>query len=162
MRRARGVGGTSSYELQRCRFLAPDGAGTRARNDTMTSLRVLVADDDKMLSQMLCTILREAGHTASPAFDSVQAMMLAMRQPAPNLVLLDISMPGGSGLDLLTKLKNSTKTKSIPVIVISGNTETQTPDQARTLGAARFVPKPVDPTTLLQVIGEVMEEGRTP
>jgi DNA-binding response OmpR family regulator len=128
----------------------------------MTSLRVLVADDDKMLSQMLCTILREAGHKPTPAFDSVQAMMHAMRQPAPHLVLLDIAMPGGSGLDLLTKLKKSTKTKDIPIIVISGNTETQTPEHARTLGAARFVPKPVDPGTLLQVISEVMEEGGTP
>lgn len=125
----------------------------------MKSLRVLVADDDKILSTMLCSVLRQAGHKPIPAFDSVQAMMMAMKAPVPDLVLLDIAMPGGSGLSMLTKLKNSTKTADIPVIVISGNTEQQTPDSARNLGAARFVPKPVDPSMLLQIIREVMEEG---
>lgn len=125
----------------------------------MKALKVLVADDDKMLSQMLCSVLRQAGHKPIPAFDSVQAMMIAMRPPMPDLVLLDISMPGGSGLNMLTRLKNSSKTGDIPVIVISGNTEQQTPDDARKLGAARFVPKPVDPSMLLQIIREVMEEG---
>ena len=72
----------------------------------MKALRVLVADDDKMLSQMLCSVLRQAGHKPTPAFDSVQALMNAMRQPVPDLVLLDIAMPGGSGLDMLSKLKN--------------------------------------------------------
>jgi CheY-like chemotaxis protein len=125
----------------------------------MKALNVLVADDDMILSQMLCSVLRQAGHKPLPAFDSVQAMMIAMRAPVPDLVLLDISMPGGSGLNMLTRLKNSSKTGNIPVIVISGNTEQQTPGDARTLGAARFVAKPVDPSMLLQIIREVMEEG---
>lgn len=124
----------------------------------MPGLKILVADDDKMLSKMLCSLLRQAGHLPTPAFDSVTALMMTMKTPGPDLVLLDIAMPGGSGLDMLTKLKQRHKTADIPVIIISGNTEVQTPENARQLGADRFVPKPVDPSMLLQIIREVMEE----
>ena len=122
-------------------------------------VRVLVADDDKMLSQMLCSVLRQVGHKATPAFDAVQVMMMAKRDPMPDLILLDINMPGGSGLKTLNSLKSSSHTCDIPIIIISGSIDTTAPDQARKLGAARFVSKPVDPSMLLQTIREVMEEA---
>ena len=121
-------------------------------------MRILVADDDRVLSQMLCSVLRQSGHKPFPAFDAVQSLMLAKREPLPDLVLLDIGMPGGSGLNTLTALKNSSKTFEIPVIVISGSLDKDMPDKVAKAGAARFLEKPVDPSMLLQVIREVMDE----
>lgn len=114
-------------------------------------MNILVADDDKVLSAMLCGVLKEAGHMCIPAFDSMQVIMNAMRQPL-DLVLLDINMPGGTGMEALKRLKNSTKTNRIPVLVITGSTDVALPEQAKALGAVGFLSKPVDPDQLLQAV----------
>lgn len=119
-------------------------------------MRILVADDDRVLSLMLCGVLRQAGHQPMPAFDAMQAVMFAMRTPAPDLILLDIGMPGGTGVEALKKLQVSSKTAHIPVIVVSGSTDPTMPDQVTALGAARFLAKPVDPELLLSTVLEVV------
>ena len=88
-----------------------------------------------------------------PAFDAMQAVMNAMRQPL-DLVLLDINMPGGTGMEVLKRLKNSSKTRRIPVVVITGSTDATLPAQANALGAVQFLTKPVDPEVLLQAVLE--------
>ena len=114
-------------------------------------MNILVADDDKVLSAMLCGVLKDGGHICIPAFDAMQAMMNAMRQPL-DLVLLDINMPGGTGMEVLKRLKSSTKTKRIPIVVITGSTDAGLPELARTLGAVAFLSKPVDPDELLRAV----------
>jgi DNA-binding response OmpR family regulator len=114
-------------------------------------MNILVADDDQMLSKMVCTILKEGGHTCVPAFDAMQAVMFAMKRP-PDLVLLDINMPAGSGIGVLQKLKANSKTSNVPVIVLSGSTDPAITKQALTLGAAKFLSKPIDPAVLLQAV----------
>lgn len=114
-------------------------------------MKIIVAEDDKMLSQMICTILREGGHIAVPAFDSVQVMFAATNQP-PDLVLLDISMPGGTGVEVLRKLKMLKKTKDVPIIVISGSTDASMPEQVVTMGAHAYIAKPIDPEVLLRTV----------
>lgn len=90
-----------------------------------------------------------------PAYDAMQAVMFAMRSPAPSLIILDLNMPGGAGVDTLRKLKLSAKSAPIPVIVVSGNTEKDIAQQVRGLGAEEFIPKPVDPEALLSAIRRV-------
>lgn len=115
-------------------------------------MKIVVADDDRVLSQLVCAVVREAGHLPIPAFDAMQAMMFAMRPPVPDCIILDINMPGGTGLEALRKLKLSARTAPIPVIVLSGNTEEDMPAQVRQLGAAEFLAKPIEPETLLRAI----------
>ena len=115
-------------------------------------MNILVADDDRVLSQLLCAVVSEAGHVPIPAYDSMQTVMFAMRQPAPAVIILDINMPGGSGLDALRKLKLSARTSPIPVIVLSGSTEQNISDQVKTLGAREFLSKPIDPETLVRAV----------
>lgn len=122
-------------------------------------MKIIVADDDRVLSLMLCGVLRQGGHKPIPAFDAMQALMFAMREPLPDVVLLDINMPGGTGIQALTKLKVNSKTAHIPVVVISGNSDPTTAEQVVKLGAARFLSKPVDPELLLQTVREVVEEA---
>lgn len=115
-------------------------------------MRVLVADDDRQLSALLCQILQGAGHQAMPAFDGASALMAAMRTPAPDLIVLDLQMPAGDGQTTLTKLKASAKTSVIPVVVLSATTDALTQSRVRALGAATFVEKPIDPDTFIDVI----------
>lgn len=115
-------------------------------------MRVLVADDDRELSLLLCRILQAAGHQPVAAYDGATTMMTAMRTPAPELIVLDLQMPAGDGQTTLTKLKASAKTALIPVVVLSASTDALTQSSVRALGAATFLEKPVDPDTFIDVI----------
>ncbi|HUQ45634.1 MAG TPA: response regulator [Gemmatimonadaceae bacterium] len=122
-------------------------------------MRILVADDDRVLSLTVCGIVREAGHLPIPAYDSMQALMFAMRSPPPAMIILDINMPGGTGLEALRKLKLNARTSSIPVIVLSGSAELDMPQQVKSLGADEFLSKPINPEVLLLAIERVLRES---
>ena len=122
-------------------------------------MRILVADDDRLLSQLICGIVREAGHTPIPAYDAMQTMMFAIRPPVPALIILDINMPGGTGLESLQKLKRSAKTAEIPVVIVSGSDDPGMPAQVRALGALDYLPKPIDPELLLAAVHRALEQA---
>jgi DNA-binding response OmpR family regulator len=122
-------------------------------------MRILVADDDRMLSQLICAIVREAGHTPIPAYDAMQTLMFAIRPPVPALIILDINMPGGTGLESLQKLKRSARTAEIPVVVVSGSDDAGMPAQVRALGALDYLPKPIDPELLLAAVHRVLPQA---
>jgi CheY-like chemotaxis protein len=124
-------------------------------------VKILVADDDRVLSQLVCAVVRQAGHTPIAAFDAMQALMFAIRPPMPALIILDINMPGGTGLEALKKLKLSARTAPIPVVVLTGSEEADMPDQVKALGATEFVAKPIDPDALTAVIHRVLHEVQT-
>ena len=109
----------------------------------MKGKKILIADDDRVTLETLGAQLRGAGFQILTAMDAMQAFMVAQRS-APDAVLLDIQMPGGTGLDTLKRLRTSSKTQAIPVIAISGLKDPQTSKQALALGAVEFFPKPVD------------------
>jgi len=103
--------------------------------------------------------VREAGHVPVPVYDAMQALMFAMRPPVPALIILDINMPGGTGLEALRKLKLSARTSPIPVIVLSGSVEQDMPEQVKGLGAEVFLAKPIDPEQLLHAVRRALGEA---
>ncbi len=107
----------------------------------MPGKKILVADDDKVTLETLSAQLRGAGFQVVTAMDAMQAFMAAQRSN-PDAVLLDIQMPGGTGLDTLKRLHASTKTQAIPVIAISAHPKLG--PEAMALGALEFLAKPVD------------------
>ena len=96
-------------------------------------MKVLIAEDDRMLSDMLSARLRTSGFQVLTAYDAMQALMVAVRS-VPSVIILDISMPAGTGLDVLAKLKRSNKTALIPVIVLTANADPEMGNTARGLG----------------------------
>jgi CheY-like chemotaxis protein len=111
----------------------------------MPMKRVLVADDDPIFVEIVRAVLQPSGWEVTAALDSMQVMMFAMRTPAPEVILLDIDMPGGTGLAALRRLKQSSRTSSIPVVVVSGSADPTIPGQVAALGATGFLPKPIEP-----------------
>jgi CheY-like chemotaxis protein len=106
-------------------------------------MKVLVADDDRVHVRLVSERLKRMGHDVVVAFDGMQTWMAAIRS-APDLVLLDINMPAGTGLEVLRKLKTNTRTSLIPVIVVSASHDPQTALAIQNLGADEFLLKPVD------------------
>lgn len=115
-------------------------------------MKILVADDDPLVTHLLHTTLRGHGYEVAVAADAMQAMMFAQRLPLPAAIILDINMPGGTGIGALQRLKASVKTAMIPVLVVSGTTDPDVPARVAELGADAFLPKPVNPDDVLREI----------
>jgi len=105
--------------------------------------KILIADDSRVHIHLLTGWLQECGFEVIEALDAVQAWMKGLRTQ-PNLIVLDINMPGGSGIDVLKRLKTSEKTKHIPVLVVSGSAGSDIRDLVKRLGAADLLEKPLD------------------
>lgn len=116
---------------------------------------VLIADDDQVTVQMVSSLLKASGHEVRAAYDSIQAVMLAMRQP-PDAIILDIAMPAGGGWSVLQRLRASSKTSGIPVVVLTASTDPEFPERARTLGAHAFLSKPVVPDQLRSALDRLV------
>lgn len=119
-------------------------------------MRILVAEDDKVISLQICSLLKKSGYAPTPVFDSMQALMVAMRTPPPDLIVLDIGLPGGTGIETLRKLKASSRTHSIPVVVVSATIDPTHADEVLDLGATAFLSKPVDPAELRAAVTEAV------
>lgn len=116
--------------------------------------RILVADDDRVVSHLVSGILRREGYEVTTAMDAMQTVMFAMRAPQPDAIVLDLQMPGGTGLEALRKLKASTKTLQIPVVLLSGSADAAQRQRVEELGVVASLHKPVDAAALLAAITE--------
>lgn len=117
-------------------------------------MRVLIADDDPEIQRMLSTAMWGLGYEPVSAADAMQAVMHA-RNSHPDVILLDINMPGGSGLMALERLKSLTATRRIPVIAISGSAQEGLPDKVKQMGALAYFPKPLDIVALMNALVEI-------
>ena len=121
-------------------------------------MKILVADDDRVHVHLVSSRLRAKGFDIMIAFDAMQAWMAATRSPI-DAIVLDIQMPGGTGLEVLRKLKSSTRTCSLPVIVVSGSIDPQAIEEVKALGADAYLPKPVEIDQLVSVLRQVLGAG---
>lgn len=113
--------------------------------------RILVVDDTPDIRILLVAVLQKAGHEVIEAVDgtSVQSWVSEVR---PDLILLDLMMPGMDGWETLELLKSNRKSRDIPVIISSALSSDEDLDRARLLGAIDYVPKPWAPADLLDRI----------
>ena len=116
---------------------------------------ILIADDDRVWVELLGAALRKAEFDVVGAFDVMQATMLAVKHP-PGAIVLDVRMPGGSGLDALKRIKMSTKTSTTPVVVVSGMAEPGLARVVAEMGAAAFLKKPVTPQAVCDVVRSLL------
>lgn len=120
---------------------------------------ILVVDDD-MLSVEMCRHLLEAeGYTVHTATNGKEALG-QVREEKPDLVLLDIVMPEMGGYKACMQLKRQDATKDIPVIFMSGLTETFDKVKAFASGGVDFISKPVEPLELLARVKNQISLGR--
>lgn len=109
---------------------------------------VMMVDDEPLNVEMTHAFLEEAGYrNFISTSDSLEAVDL-MRRHMPHVILLDIAMPGKSGLDILDEIKDDKVLCHIPVIVLTSTTDAKTRLRALELGAMEFLHKPVDPAEL--------------
>ncbi len=108
----------------------------------MSQETILVADDDELIGQMLHDFLQSRGFHVVMSRDAMQTS-IAVRRATPAAILLDIMMPGGSGLEVMKRLKGATGAKKIPVVVMSAAEDPELRQKAMDLGADEFLCKPL-------------------
>jgi two-component system KDP operon response regulator KdpE len=109
------------------------------------SARILVVDDELQIRKMLRIALKSVGYDVTEA-DSVESGLAALVRQQPDLVVLDLGLPDGDGLDLLTELRSFSK---VPVIVLSVRSGDSDKIKALDIGAQDFVTKPFSVEELL-------------
>ena len=110
---------------------------------------VLVVEDDAPLRRMTGIFLRAAGYRVRAAEDGPSGLALA-RDERPDLVLLDLMMPGLDGWEVLRRIKGDARTAAIPVLVLTASVDPPLTEQALRLGATRFLAKPIDSRVLVE------------
>lgn len=118
---------------------------------------ILVVDDAPANLQALSALLRTKGYQVRVALDGLHALELLKRRP-PDLVLLDIMMPGIDGFGVLQQMKADAETRYIPVIMISALSELENVIRCIEMGAEDYLPKPFNPTLLHARIGACLEK----
>ena len=109
---------------------------------------ILVVDDDEQIRQMLETLLSREGHVIHQAADGESALKIVQQQP-PDLVLLDIVLPGLSGIEVCRRLRMDRTTRLTPVVLITGLHEPDLKLEGLEAGADDFLVKPFDTRELL-------------
>ena len=113
--------------------------------------RALVVDDDAAITLALMIRLRAAGYDTSSAGDGISAIE-AVKQKRPDVILLDIRMPGMDGFEVNRRLKAVPELSDIPVIFLSAHTNDTMRQEASAAGGMHFLPKPYDAAKLVAVI----------
>jgi DNA-binding response OmpR family regulator len=121
---------------------------------------ILVVDDDPSLLLLVSKILQTAGYRVSTAANGMVALQ-SVRRETPDLVVLDLSMPGVDGFAVCTMLKRTRDFKS-PIAVLSGRTTEKDVEAAHDAGADAFIPKPVDRAALLGKVAELLGGADAP
>jgi two-component system chemotaxis response regulator CheY len=120
-----------------------------------SAARVLIVDDDPAI-RLLCTInLEREGLVVLEAGDGATALARA-RSEKPDLVLTDVSMPDLDGFGLAEALRRDRRTRRIPLVFLSGDTNVANEARAEKLGALAYLTKPFDPLVLASRIGEAL------
>jgi len=118
----------------------------------MPEKKILIVDDNADLVHIMGAHLEGHGYSVVSASDVAEAIK-AVQKEQPDLVILDVAMPGGDGLNVLKQLNASNTKNMIPVIVVTGM-ETRAKAEAFAAGAVEFYLKPVNMDTLLECIRE--------
>ena len=118
--------------------------------------KILIVEDDADVRLGLNLRLRASKYDTLFAVDAVGAALQARREQ-PDLILLDLGLPGGDGFVVMERLRSSAQLSCIPVVVVSARPAAEHADRALKTGARAFLQKPVDNDTLLRTIREVLE-----
>jgi len=113
--------------------------------------RILIIEDHPETSEMMARMLELEGYEVLIASDGKMGIEKTLSEK-PNLILLDVMLPGMSGFEVCEKLKSDPKTSQIPIIIVSIRAAEESIRKGKSLGANDYLPKPFDPAKLLELV----------
>ena len=119
--------------------------------------KILIIDDEPDVAALLGMRLKANGYDVATAFDGIQGIKQA-HLLKPDLIILDIKMPGGDGYTVFENLKMSTNTNLTPIMFISALPPEEVKKKVAEIGAAGFIPKPYDPEEVVSKVKNLIGE----
>ncbi len=118
---------------------------------------VLICDDEEVLRALVRATLDAERHSVFEASDGDEALDQA-RRVLPDVILLDMMMPGKTGLDVLSELRREPQLAKTPVVMLTARTQAADRDAAALAGATRFLAKPFRPSELAASVDELARQ----
>ncbi len=118
--------------------------------------RVLVVEDNPAIRELVSVYVKQAGHSVAAAADGPEALATVSGRGAPDIAVLDVAMPGMSGLDLLVKLREMPGLEQLPAIFLSARVKPEDIAKGTALGAA-YLTKPFVGSALVNLIDKVLK-----
>jgi two-component system, OmpR family, alkaline phosphatase synthesis response regulator PhoP len=122
---------------------------------TRKKTKILIADDEDALRLLAYETLVDDDVEILLAEDGVQALNLA-RQEKPDLILLDVAMPGLTGFEVCQKLKADPQTNHILIVMLTAHGQNSDRERAVAVGADHFMTKPFSPVQLLKLVNQIL------
>ena len=120
--------------------------------------KILVIDDEKFFIDVMVELLN-GDYKVSVAMDGEQGLRRAQAEPRPDLILLDVLMPGMNGYDVCRELKDNHDTCDIPVIFLTAKGAEADEIKGLELGASDFIKKPISPQKLIARVNSNLRKG---
>ncbi|WP_310962650.1 response regulator transcription factor [Nocardioides terrisoli] len=121
--------------------------------------RIVIADDDVDIRELVAFKLRHSGHDVVAVGDGSAAVEACTAQ-RPDLVILDVMMPGMSGLDAARVIRNDESLAGLPIIMLTARAQESDIEQGFDAGADDYIVKPFSPRELASRVGAVLARAR--
>ena len=122
----------------------------------MTTKSLLIVDDNPENLKLMLMVLASTGHELVTATDATQALR-AIEQRIPDLILLDLQLPGMDGLELTRHLRSHAATRAIPIVAVTAYAMKGDEEKAREAGCDGYLAKPIDKGLLRQLVKSHVE-----
>lgn len=119
--------------------------------------RILVVEDNDLNRKLFCDVLKANGHEVVPVADGNNVIATA-RKFAPDLVIMDIQLPGVSGVDLIAELKDNGDLAKVPVLAVTAYAGKGDEERIRGAGAEDYLAKPVSIGPFMAAVGRLVGE----
>jgi len=133
---------------------------TQEQDGSAEPVQVLVADDDPNICDLISFKLSQSGYAVRTCGDGVAALREA-REHRPQLIVLDVGMPGMSGLDVCRALRADPETAKIPIIMLTAFAHEHDVEAGFAAGADDYVQKPFSPRELASRVEAVLSRSRS-
>jgi DNA-binding response OmpR family regulator len=118
--------------------------------------RVLIVEDEAVILRLLEVNFRLAGFEVETAARGEEALAKAAASP-PDVAILDIMLPGLSGIEVCQRLRAAPETAEVPVIMLSARTQDEERERSYALGVVAYVTKPFEPAELVEVVRRALD-----
>ena len=117
--------------------------------------RIFIAEDDESILDLLVTRLRIAGYHTTQEKDGLAALEAIKRAP-PNACILDVNMPRMDGFELIRRIRQHQRLSTTPIVVVSADTDPDTPERISQLGVSAYFSKPYSPAQVRRKLEQIL------
>ncbi|HTY07570.1 MAG TPA: response regulator [Candidatus Edwardsbacteria bacterium] len=121
--------------------------------------KIMVVDDEPYIARVIKFKLEQEGYTVISANDGITGLN-KIKEEKPDMVLLDVMMPGMSGYEVCQKIKGDAELAGIPVVILTAKGQERDREQGFSMGASDYITKPFSPNRLLELVKSIVGEAK--